>query len=115
MGALAAAYRRLAPRRVHGIAATLLPYTDDGVIAWGAFEAHVARTAAAGLAVAVNMDTGFGDLLTPAKREAVLTPPAACSATASPSMPAPSATTTAISSPVTIAACAPSRRVAPCR
>lgn len=72
MGSLAAAYGRLAPRRVHGIAATLLPYTDDGAIAWRAFEAHVARTAAAGLDVAVNMDTGFGDLLTPTERESVL-------------------------------------------
>lgn len=36
------------------------------------FEAHVARTCAAGLDVAVNMDTGFGDLLAPAEREAVL-------------------------------------------
>ena len=73
MDSLAAAFARLAPgRRVHGISATLLPYTPDGRIDWPAFEAHVARTAAAGLDVAVNMDTGFGDLLTDAERLAVL-------------------------------------------
>ena len=69
---LASAWSRLAARRPHGIAAALLPYTAEGSIDWAAFEAHVARTRAAGLDVAVNMDTGFGDLLAPAEREAVL-------------------------------------------
>lgn len=69
---LAAAWARLRPRRVHGIAAALLPYTPDGRMDLAAFESHVARTRAAGLDVAVNMDTGFGDLLAPAEREAVL-------------------------------------------
>jgi dihydrodipicolinate synthase/N-acetylneuraminate lyase len=69
---LADAWGRLAPRRPHGIAAALLPYTPQGAIDWGAFERHVARTHAAGLDVAVNMDTGFGDLLAPAERDAVL-------------------------------------------
>ncbi len=72
MSSLADAYGRLAPRRVHGIAAVLLPYTAAGAIDWRAFAAHVARTRAAGLDVAVNMDTGFGDLLTLAERRAVL-------------------------------------------
>jgi dihydrodipicolinate synthase/N-acetylneuraminate lyase len=73
MESLAAAFARLAPgRRAHGIAATLLPYTPRGAIDWTAFEAHVARTRAAGLDVAVNLDTGFGDLLSPAERLAVL-------------------------------------------
>jgi dihydrodipicolinate synthase/N-acetylneuraminate lyase len=71
-GGLEAAWARLAPRRVHGIAAALLPYDAAGRVDWAAFEAHVARTRAAGLDVAVNMDTGFGDLLAPAEREAVL-------------------------------------------
>lgn len=71
-GSLQGAWGRLAPRRVHGIAATLLPYTPDGRIDWGAFERHVARTHAAGLDVAVNMDTGFGDLLSSGERMAVL-------------------------------------------
>ncbi|HSJ96730.1 MAG TPA: dihydrodipicolinate synthase family protein [Myxococcota bacterium] len=69
---LAAAWRRLRPRRVHGIAAALLPYTPEGRMDLAAFERHVARTRAAGLDVAVNMDTGFGDLLAPGERETVL-------------------------------------------
>lgn len=70
---LAEAFARLAPgRRPQGIAATLLPYTPAGAIHWADFERHLARTHAAGLAVAVNMDTGFGDLLDPKQREAVL-------------------------------------------
>jgi dihydrodipicolinate synthase/N-acetylneuraminate lyase len=70
---LGAAWARLRPgRRVHGIAAALLPYTPDGRMDLAAFERHVARTRAAGLDVAVNMDTGFGELLAPAEREAVL-------------------------------------------
>ena len=72
MGSLAAAFDRLAPRRVHGISATLLPYTPAGTIDFDAFAAHVERTREAGLDVAVNMDTGFGDLLSPAERAAVL-------------------------------------------
>jgi len=71
-GGLRRAWQRLAPRRVHGIAAALLPYTEEGRPDLAAFERHVARTAAAGLDVAVNMDTGFGDLLDAGEREAVL-------------------------------------------
>lgn len=70
---LRSAWARLEPgRRVHGIAAVLLPYTREGDIDWRGFEAQVARTHASGLGLAVNMDTGFGDLLAPAEREAVL-------------------------------------------
>lgn len=57
---------------MHGIAAVLLPYTPAGAIDWDAFAAHLVRTRDAGLDVAVNMDTGFGDLLSPAERRAVL-------------------------------------------
>jgi dihydrodipicolinate synthase/N-acetylneuraminate lyase len=71
--ALGNAFAHLAPARcVHGIAAALLPYTSGGAIDWDAFERVVMRTRAAGLDVAVNMDTGFGDLLTPEERMAVL-------------------------------------------
>lgn len=69
---LAAAWARLSARAPHGIAAVLLPYTAGGTIDRLGFEAHVARTHAVGLDVAVNMDTGFGDLLAPAEREGVL-------------------------------------------
>jgi len=66
------AFGRLRPRTVHGISAVLLPYTRAGHIDWAAFERHLIRTRAAGLDVAVNMDTGFGDLLTPGERQRVL-------------------------------------------
>jgi len=65
-------WARLRPRAVDGISAVLLPYRDDGRIDWTAFEQHLSRTRAAGLDVAVNMDTGFVDLLTPHERTAVL-------------------------------------------
>jgi dihydrodipicolinate synthase/N-acetylneuraminate lyase len=54
------------------MSAVLLPYTAGGAIDWVAFEAHVARTAAAGLTPAVNMDTGYGHLLGPGERLEVL-------------------------------------------
>ena len=54
----------LRPRRaIEGISAILLPFKPDGAIDWAGFEAHVARTHDAGLTPAVNMDTGFGNLL----------------------------------------------------
>lgn len=63
----------LRPRRpITGISAILLPFTEAGEIDWGGFAAHVARTAAAGLTPAVNMDTGYGNLLAPAQKIAVL-------------------------------------------
>ena len=70
---LAGAFARLRPgRSVHAISAVLLPYDESGRIDWEAFERHLLRTRAAGLDVAVNMDTGFGDLLTDGERTAVL-------------------------------------------
>jgi dihydrodipicolinate synthase/N-acetylneuraminate lyase len=59
-------------RRVTGMSAVLLPFTEDGTIAWDALAAAVARTAAAGLVPAVNMDTGYGPSLDPADRRRVL-------------------------------------------
>lgn len=54
----------LRPRRtIEGISAILLPFLESGEIDWLGFEAHVARTHDAGLTPAVNMDTGFGNLL----------------------------------------------------
>ncbi|HYD48036.1 MAG TPA: DUF993 family protein [Terriglobales bacterium] len=70
---LTSALRRARPgRRLHGISAVLLPFTPDGAIDWRSLEQLLANTRAAGLDVAVNMDTGFGDLLTPPQREQVL-------------------------------------------
>jgi dihydrodipicolinate synthase/N-acetylneuraminate lyase len=59
-------------RRIIGQSAILLPFLEMGEIDWKGFEAHVARTAAAGLTPAVNMDTGFGNLLGPDEKLAVL-------------------------------------------
>jgi dihydrodipicolinate synthase/N-acetylneuraminate lyase len=70
--ALARAWGRLRPRRPHGIAAALLPYGPSGGIDWAAFERHLVRIRDAGLDPAVNLDTGFGDWLTPPEREAAL-------------------------------------------
>lgn len=52
------------PRRtIRGMSAILLPFTLDGRIDWESFAAHVARTSAAGITPAVNMDTGYVQLL----------------------------------------------------
>jgi dihydrodipicolinate synthase/N-acetylneuraminate lyase len=54
----------LKPRRkITGMSAILLPFTNTGAIDWDAFRAHTRRTLDAGLAPAVNMDTGFGNLI----------------------------------------------------
>jgi 4-hydroxy-tetrahydrodipicolinate synthase len=55
---------RLRPRRrVSGIAAALLPFEPDGRVAIEAFQRHLKATHAAGLVNAVNMDTGYVNLL----------------------------------------------------
>ena len=54
------------------MSAVLLPFSADGSIDWAAFEAHVERTAAAGLTPAVNMDTGYVQLLSAVDRARVL-------------------------------------------
>ena len=64
---------RLQPRRkVHGIAAALVPFQPDGSIAVEAFQEHLRATHEAGLTNAVNMDTGYVDYLTEAERLHVL-------------------------------------------
>ncbi len=63
----------LRPRRaIEGLSAVLLPFTDSGEIDWAGFTAHCVRTAEAGLTPAVNMDTGYVNLLTAEQRLAVL-------------------------------------------
>jgi dihydrodipicolinate synthase/N-acetylneuraminate lyase len=59
-------------RRIHGIAAALLPYRTDGTIAEDDFVRHLRATHAAGLTNAVNMDTGYVNLLTDEEKERVL-------------------------------------------
>jgi dihydrodipicolinate synthase/N-acetylneuraminate lyase len=64
---------RIRPRRaITGMSAVLVPHTAEGAIDWPAVEAHVARTCAAGLTPAVNMDTGYVQLLTDDDRRRVL-------------------------------------------
>ncbi len=61
------------PRRaITGISAILLPFNEDGQIDWDGFCAHVARTTEAGLTPAVNMDTGYVNLLDEDTRRKVL-------------------------------------------
>ena len=60
------------PRKVRGIAAALLPFEADGRVAVDAFQKHLAATRRAGLANAVNMDTGYVNLLSDAEKYDVL-------------------------------------------
>src|SRR4029078_3992544 len=63
----------LRPRRkILGYSATLLPFLDNGDIDWPSFLAHVRRTANAGLIPAINMDTGYGNLLDDATKNTIL-------------------------------------------
>lgn len=54
------------------MSAVLLPHTAGGAVDWDGLAAHVARTAGAGLTPAVNMDTGFVQVLDEATRDRVL-------------------------------------------
>jgi dihydrodipicolinate synthase/N-acetylneuraminate lyase len=63
----------LRPRRkIRGMSAILLPFRSDLSVDWDAFAAHVARTNAAGIAPAVNMDTGYVQLIDDATRRQAL-------------------------------------------
>ena len=59
-------------RKIRGISAVLLPFQENGDPDWVGFSGHVKRTVAAGLAPAVNMDTGFGHLIDNAIRTKAL-------------------------------------------
>ncbi|WP_040768947.1 dihydrodipicolinate synthase family protein [Novipirellula maiorica] len=61
------------PRRsISGMSAILLPLLSGTEIDWEGFRGHVVRTADAGLVPAVNMDTGYANLITETQREQVL-------------------------------------------
>jgi dihydrodipicolinate synthase/N-acetylneuraminate lyase len=63
----------LRPRRKPvGMSAILLPFESGGGVDWPGFRAHLERTVAAGLTPAVNMDTGYVNLLDDATRSRVL-------------------------------------------
>jgi dihydrodipicolinate synthase/N-acetylneuraminate lyase len=67
-------------RRIEGISAVLLPFDEAGGIDWAGFRTLVDRTWAAGLTPAVNMDTGYVNLLSAAERARVLADTAALAA-----------------------------------
>ncbi len=63
----------LTPRRkITGISAILLPYAEDDDVDWSGFTNHLRRTFDAGLIPAVNMDTGYANLIDDSTREEVL-------------------------------------------
>jgi dihydrodipicolinate synthase/N-acetylneuraminate lyase len=63
----------LTPRRkITGISAILLPFAADGSVDWDGFDQHVERTVRAGLIPAVNMDTGYANLIDPPTRAEAL-------------------------------------------
>ena len=63
----------LRPRRqIEGISAVLLPFDVDGAPDWESYRRLLTRTWEAGLTPAVNMDTGYVNLLTREERERVL-------------------------------------------
>lgn len=59
-------------RAIEGISAVLLPYLPDDRPDWESFRALLDRTWTAGLTPAVNMDTGYVNLLTATERARVL-------------------------------------------
>lgn len=59
-------------RKITGMSAVLLPFDSDHRPDWNAFERHVERTLDSGLVPAVNMDTGYINLLNDATRLEVL-------------------------------------------
>lgn len=59
-------------RAIQGMSAILLPLLSESEIDWEGFRGHVQRTADAGLIPAVNMDTGYANLIRETEREQVL-------------------------------------------
>lgn len=59
-------------RKVKGIAASLLPYRQDGTVAVEAFQTNLVTTHRSGLMNAVNMDTGYVNYLSEAEKQDVL-------------------------------------------
>src|SRR5215207_4828355 len=59
-------------RKITGMSAILLPYTESGDVDWAGFESHTVRTSDAGLTPAINMDTGYINLLDDQTRKDVL-------------------------------------------
>jgi 4-hydroxy-tetrahydrodipicolinate synthase len=64
--------RRKFGRKIQGMSAALLPYEKNGRVAVHAFQAHLLATQRAGLMNAVNMDTGYVNLLSDEEKREVL-------------------------------------------
>ena len=60
-------------RQILGMSAVLVPFLSTGEIDWGSLRSQIARTASYGLVPAVNMDTGYANLIDDATRQRVLT------------------------------------------
>jgi dihydrodipicolinate synthase/N-acetylneuraminate lyase len=65
-------YRIIPNRTIEGISAVLLPFDDHGHLDLDSLARLLALTVEAGLTPAVNMDTGYVNLLTAAERRQVL-------------------------------------------
>ena len=61
-----------AERQITGMSAILLPFDSSGSIDWTSFARLIERTLNAGLTPAVNMDTGYANLLTEPERKRAL-------------------------------------------
>ena len=59
-------------RKITGMSAILLPFLADHSVDWNGIRTHIQRTRDAGLIPAVNMDTGYANLLDAATRRRVL-------------------------------------------
>lgn len=59
-------------RSIEGASAVFLPFLSDGTIDWSGWERHLSRTIESGLIPAVNMDTGYVNLLSPTQRAEIL-------------------------------------------
>lgn len=59
-------------RSITGISAILLPFNADHSVDWESFRSHIQRTSSAGITPAINMDTGYANLIDEATRQRVL-------------------------------------------
>lgn len=59
-------------RSITGMSAMLLPFLPNGSVDWESYRAHLSRTADEGLVPAVNMDTGYVNLIDEETRKRVL-------------------------------------------
>lgn len=59
-------------RKITGMSAILLPFLEDGSVDWDSLRHHIGRTLEAGLTPAVNMDTGYANLIDEDTRQQVL-------------------------------------------